>query len=141
MVTKLSPELKSHIEEYIDEIEQNRVFHSIIKCPVNILHDYLNILQMIDTKPMAELNPYIRVALCLASKTVGVCRCSKIDFLHDEFNFEFEIHHQKLNWGLLQKALIIACPQHRVRSNINHEYGRPMTTIQVSMQPIDKFRF
>lgn len=141
MITKLSPALKEHIEEYIDEIDQNRVFHSILKCPVNILYDYLDILQQIDIKPMAELNPYIDVALCVASKTVGACHSSKIDFLHDGFNFEFEIHPQNLDWGLLQRALIIACPQYRVRSNIKYEYGLPMTTIQISMQPINKFRF
>lgn len=141
MITTLSPELKSHIEEYIDEIDQNRVFHSIIKCPVNILYDYLNILQQIDIKPMTELDPYIDVALCVASKTVGVCRCSKIDFLHDGSIFEFEIHPQNLNWELFQKALMRACPQYYVRSNIKYEYGLPMVTIQVSIQPLDKFRF
>lgn len=137
MITKLSPELKFHIEEYIDEIEQNRVFHSIIKCPVNILYDYLNILQQIvDIKPMAELYPYIDVALCVASKTAGVCHCSKIEVLHDEFYFEFEILPQNLDWGLFQKALMKACPQYHVRSNIKYEYGLPITTIQVSI-----FRF
>ena len=141
MITKLSPELKSHIEEYIDEIDQNRVFHSIIGCPVNILYDYLNILEQIDIKPMAELNPYIDVALCVASKTVGVCRSSKIEFIHDGFNFEFEIHPQNLDWGLFQKALMRACPQYYVRSNIKYEYGLPMTTIQVELQPINKVRF
>ena len=142
MITKLSPELKSHIEEYIDEIDQNRVFHSILKCPVNILYDYLNILQQIDVKHMEELNPYIDVALCIASKTVGTCYCSKIELLHpDGFNFEFEIQPQNLAWGPFQRALIIACPQYYVSSNIKYETGQPMTTIQVSMQPIDKFRF
>ena len=141
MITNLGPELKSHIEEYIDEIDQNRVFHSIIKCPVNILYDYLNILQQIDIKPMAELNPYIDIALCIASKTAGCCRCSKIDFLHDKFNFEFEIHPQNLDWGLFQKALMGACPQYYVSSNIKYEYGQPMVTIQVSIQPVDNFRF
>lgn len=141
MITKLSPELKSHIEEYIDEIDQNRVFHSIIKCPVNILYDYLNILQQIDIKPMAELNPYIAVAECIASKTVGTCYCSKIDFLHDGSIFEFEIHPQNLDWGLFQKALMRCCPQYYVSSNIKYELGLPMTTIQVSIQPLDKFRF
>lgn len=141
MVTKLSPELKQHIEEYIDEIDQNRVFHSIIKCPVNILYDYLDILQEIDIKPMAELKPYIDVALCVASKTAGVCYCSNVEFLHEGYNFEFEIHPQNLDWGIFQRALMLACPQYRVRSNIKWEYGLPRTTIQVSMQPIDKFRF
>lgn len=141
MITKLSSELKSHIEEYIDEIDQNRVFHSIIKCPVNILYDYLNILQQIDIKPMAELNSYIDVAMCVASKTVGSCHCSKIDFLHDGFNFEFEMHPQNLDWGLLQKALMNACPQYDIRSNIKYEYGLPITTIQVSIRPLNKFRF
>ena len=141
MITELTPELKSHIEEYIEEIDQNRVFHSIIKCPVNILHEYLDILQQFDIKFVEELNPYIDVALCVASKTVGSCNCSKVDFLHDGFNFEFEIHHQNLNLGVLQRALIVACPQYCVRSSIKYEYGQPMTIIQVSMQPIDKFRF
>ena len=142
MITKLSPELKSHIEEYIDEIDQNRVFHSIIKCPVNILYDYLNILQQIDVKHMEELNPYIDVALCIASKTVGTCYCSKIELLHpDEFKFEFETHSQNLDWGLFQKALMKACPYHYVRSNIKYELGLPMTTIQVELHPLDKFKF
>ena len=141
MITKLSPELKSHIEEYIEEIEQNRVFHSIIKCPVNILYEYLEVLNQIDIKPIAELNSYIDVALCVASKTAGVCRCSKIEFLHDGSNFEFEIHPQNLDWGLFQKALTRACPQYYVHSNIKYEYGLPMTTIQVSIHPLYKFRF
>lgn len=141
MITKLSPELKFHIEEYIEEIDQNRVFHSIIKCPVNILYEYLEVLKQIDIKPMAELNPYIDVAICIASKTVGVCRCSKIEFLHDGSNFEFEIPPQNLDWGLFQKALIRACPQYYVHSNIKYEYDQPMTTIQVLMQPIGNFRF
>ena len=141
MITKLSPELKSHIEEYIEEIDQNRVFYSIIKCPVNILHDYLDILQQFDIKFVEELNPYIDVALCVASKTVGSCNCSNIEFLHDGFNFEFETHLQNLDWGLFQRALIRSCPKYCVRSNIKYEYGQPMTIIQVSMQPIDKFRF
>ena len=141
MITKLSPELKSHIENYIDEIDQNRVFHSIIKCPVNILHDYLNILQHIDIKPMTELYPYIDVALCVASKTVGPCHCSKMQSLHDEFDFEFEMLPQNLDWVLFQKALNKACPYHYVRSNIKYEFGLPRVTIQVEVQPIDKFRF
>ena len=141
MITELSPELKSHIEEYIDEIEKDNVHNSIIRCPVNILYEYIEVLKQIDVKPSAMLNPYIDVALCVASKTVGVCHCSKIDFLHDEFKFEFEIPPQNLDWGVFQRALIISCPQYRVRSNIKYEYGNPMVTIQVSMQPIDKFRF
>ena len=142
MITKLSPELKSHIEEYIDEIEKDNVHNSIIRCPVNILPEYIEVLKQIDIKPSAMLHPYIAVAICVASKTVGVCRCSKIEFLHhDEFNVEFEIPPQNLDWGLLQRALISDCPQYCVRSNIKYEYGQPMTTIQVSMQPIEKFRF
>ena len=90
---------------------------------------------------MAELNPYIDVAICVASKTAGSCHCSKIDFLHDVYNFEFKIHLQNLDWELLQKSLMKSCPQYHVRSNIRYEYGQPMVTIQVSMQPIDKFRF
>lgn len=141
MITKLSPELKSHIEEYIDEIEQNRITQSIIRCPVNILYEYIEVLKQIDVKPSAMLNPYIDVAICVASKTVGVCRCSKIDFLHDRFNFEFDIPPQNLDWELLQKALMKACPQYYVRSNIKYEYGLSMTTIQVELHPLDKFRF
>ena len=138
---KLSPELKFHIEKYIDEIDQNRVFHSIIKCPVNILHEYLEVLKQIDVKLMSELYSYVDVALCVASKTAGACHCSKIEIRHDESNFEFEILPQNLDWGLFQKALIRACPQYYVRSNIKYEYGLTITTIQVSIQPIDKFRF
>lgn len=141
MITELSPELKQHIEEYIDEIDQNRVFHSIIKCPVDILDDYLNILQQIDITPMKELRPYIDVAICVASKTVGTCRCSKIEFLHDAFKVEFEVLHQNIDWGVFQIALRKACPQYYVQSNIKYEYGLPMVTIQVEARCIDEFRF
>ena len=142
MITKLSPELKSHIEEYIEEIEKDNVHNSIIRCPINILHEYIEVLKQIDVKPSAILSPYIDVAICVASKTAGVCRCSKMACLHpDEFNFEFEIHPQNLDWGLFQKALMRACPQYYVSSNIKYEYGQPMVTIQVSMQPLAKFRF
>lgn len=141
MITKLSPELRSHIEEYIEDIEKDNVHNSIIKCPVNILYEYIEVLKQIDVKPSAMLNPYIDIAICVASKTAGVCRCSKIDFLHDGFNFEFDIHPQNLDWRLFQKALMQACPQYYVSSNIKYECGLPMTTIQVSIQPIDKFRF
>lgn len=141
MITELSPELKSHIEEYIEEIEKDNVFNSIIKCPINILDDYIQVLNQIDVQPSTMLNPYIDVAICVASKTVGTCRCSRIESHHDEFNFEFDVPHQNLDWGLFQRALIRACPQYRVRSNIKYEYGQQMTTIQVSLQPIDKFRF
>lgn len=136
MITKLSPELKSHIEEYIDEIERDNVHNSIIRCPINILYEYIEVLKQIDVKPSAMLNPYVDVALCVASKTAGSCRCSRIECLHDRLNFEFEIHPQNLDWGLFQKALMKACPQYYVRSNIKYEYGQPMTTIQVSI-----FRF
>ena len=134
MITKLSPELKSHIEEHIEEIEKDNVHNSIIRCPVNILYEYIEVLKQIDVKPSAILTPYIDVAICVASKTVGVCRCSKIECLHDSLNLEFEIHPQNLDWGLFQKALMKACPQYYVRSNIKYEL--PMTTIQVSI-----FRF
>lgn len=142
MITKLSPELKSHIEKYIDEIERDNVHNSIIRCPVNSLYEYIEVLKQIDVKPSVLLNLYIDVAICVASKTTGVCHCSKIEFLHhDEFKFEFEIHPQNLDWGLFQKALIKACPYHYVRSNIKYESGLPMTTIQVELHPIGSFRF
>lgn len=142
MITKLSPELKSHIEEHIEEIEKDNVHNSIIRCPVNILHEYIEVLKQIDVKPSVMLNPYIDVALCVASKTAGICHCSKIELLHpDEFKFEFEIHPQNLDWGLFQKALMKACPYHYVRSNIKYELGLPMTTIQVELHPIGSFRF
>ena len=142
MITKLSPELKFHIEEYIDEIEKDNAHNSIIRCPVNILYEYIEVLKQIDVKPSAILTPYIDVALCVASKTAGVCHCSKIEFLHpDEFKFEFEIHPQNLDWSLFQKALMKACPYHYVRSNIKYEYGLPRTTIQVKLHPIGSFRF
>lgn len=142
MITKLSPELKYHIEEYIDEIEKDNVHNSIIRCPVNILHEYIEVLKQIDVKPSTLLTPYIDVATCVASKTMGVCHCSKIELRHDGFNFEFEIPPQNLDWSLFQKALMKACSEYYVvRSNIKYEYGAPMTTIQVSVQPLDKFRF
>ena len=142
MITKLSPELKQHIEEHIDEIERDNVYNSIIRCPVNILYEYLEVLKQIDVKPSAMITPYIDVALCVASKTAGVCHCSNIKFLHhDEFNVEFEIPPQNLDWRLFQQSLMKSCPDHYVRSNIKYELGLPMTTIQVSIQPLDKFRF
>lgn len=141
MITKLSPELKYHIEEYIEEIEKDNVHNSIIRCPINILYEYIEVLKQIDVKPSTMITPYIDVALCVASKTVGPCHCSKIECRLDGFNFEFEIHAQNLDWGLFQKALRRACPQYYISSNIKYEYGLPMVTIQVEVRSIDKFRF
>lgn len=142
MITEFSPVLKQHIEKYIEEIEKDNVYTSILRCPIDILHEYIEVLKQIDVKPSPMLNPYIDVALCIASETVGVCYCSKIEFVSvDVFNFEFEIHPQNLDWGLFQKALIKACPQYYVNSGLKYESGLSMETIQVSLQPTARFRF
>ena len=140
MITKLSPQLKSHIEEYITEIEQNNVYNSIIRCPVNILPEYIEVLQQIDVEPLSIVKPYIDVAICVASETVGHCRCSKIEFNGSSSHFEFDILSRNIDVGLFQNHLRSACPQYYVQSNITYEYGLPVTVIQIDLLPLNKFQ-
>lgn len=133
MITKLSPQLKSHIEEYITEIEQNNVHNSIIRCPLNILHEYIEVLQQIDVEPLEIVKPYIDVAICVASKTVGHCRCSRIEFNSSSSRFEFEVPPQNIDWRTFQNDLMSACPQYHVQSDITYNYGSPLTVIQISI--------
>lgn len=143
MITKLSPELKQHIEEYIEEIEKDNVYNSIIKCPINILNDYIQVLNQIDVQPSVMLKSYIDVACCIGSK-IEYGNCYHIDDLSlDCFTYEFETDTTSLlNWDELQKELIQACPYHYVQASISHEFfGFPRRTIKVDLQPLDKFRF
>lgn len=133
MITKLSPQLKSHIEEYITEIEQNNVHNSIIRCPVNILAEYMEVLQQIDVEPHEIVKPYIDVAICVASKTVGQCRCSALEFNSSSSRFEFEVLSQNIDWRTFQNDLMSACPQYHVQSTITYNYGSPLTVIQISI--------
>jgi hypothetical protein len=140
MITKLSPQLKLHIEEYIEEIEQNNVHNSIIRCPVDILPEYMEVLQQIDVEPLPIVKPYIDVAICVASKTVGHCHCSNIEFNGSSNHFEFSILSQNIDIGLFQKHLRSACPQYYVQSKITYEYGLPVTVIQIDLLPLNKFQ-
>ena len=106
MITKLSPELKFHIEEYIDEIEKDNVHNSIIKCPINILDDYIQVLNQIDVQPSVMLKSYIDVACCIGSK-IEYGNCYHIDAHSlDCFTYEFETDTTSLlDWDNLQKEL------------------------------------
>ena len=143
MITKLSPELKSHIEEYIEEIEKDNVHNSIIKCPINILDDYIQVLNQIDVQPSVILKPYIDVACCIGSK-IEYANCYHID-VHslDSFTFEFETDTTSLlDWDNLQEELMRVCPYHYVEATMSHEFfGFPRRTIKVHLQPLAKFRF
>ena len=143
MITKLSPELKFHIEEYIDEIEKDNVHNSIIKCPINILDDYIQVLNQIDVQPSVMLKSYIDVACCIGSK-IEYGNCYHIDAHRlDCFSYDFEIDTTSLlDWDNLQKELVRVCPYHYVQAAMSHEFfGMPRRTIRVSLQPLAKFRF
>lgn len=143
-MTELRPELKSHIEEYIEEIEQNRINESIIKCPLNILDDYVHVLKQIDMEPRKELKTYIDIATYIAAKIEGPAHCSNI---HAEglecITYEFEINPQDVvDWETIQRDLTNLCPYHCVRTAMSHEFfGIPKRTIKVYLQPFTKFRF
>ena len=143
MITELSPELKQHIEEYIEEIEQDRINQSIIKCPLKILDDYVHVLKQIDIEPREELQTYIDIACCVGAK-IEYGNCYHID-VHssDCFTYEFETDTTSLlNWDDLQKELMRVCPYHYVQAAISHEFfGLPRRTIKVYLQPREKFRF
>ena len=143
MITELSPELKSHIEEYIDEIEKDNVYNSIIKCPINILDDYIQVLNQIDVQPSVMLKSYIDVACCIGSK-IEYGNCYHIDVPSlDCFTYDFEIDTTSLlDWDDLQKEIMRVCPYHYVQCAMSHEFfGMPRRTIRVSLQPCAKFRF
>ena len=143
MITKLSPELKQHIEEYIEEIEKDNVYNSIIKCPINILDDYIQVLNQIDVQPSVMLKSYIDVACCIGSK-IEHGNCYHIDAHSlDCFTYEFETDTTSLlSWDDLQKELMCVCPYHYVQASISNEFfGFPRRTIKVILQPLAKFRF
>ena len=143
MITQLSPELKSHIEEYIEEIEQNRINQSIIKCPINILDDYVHVLKQIDIEPREELKTYINIACCIGSKIeYGNCYHVEVRSLED-VTYEFETDTTSLlDWDNLQKEIIHVCPYHYVQVAISNAFfGVPRRTIKVVLQPLANFRF
>ena len=142
MITKLSPELKSHIEEYIEDIEKDNVYNSIIKCPINILDDYIQVLNQIDVQPSVMLKSYIDVACCIGSKIeCGNCYHIHVHSL-DCFTYEFETDTTSLlDWDDLQKELMRVCPHHHVQATISHEFfGVPRRTIKVNLQPLATIR-
>ena len=144
MITELSPELKSHIEEYIEEIEQNRINESIIKCPLNILDDYVHVLKQIDMEPRKELKTYIDIATYLSSKIDGYAHCCNIE-VHglDDVTYEFEVNPQPLiDWETIERDLIRLCPYHYVQCAMSHEFfGLPRRSIKVNVLSVGKFRF
>lgn len=143
MITKLSPELKQHIEEYIEEIEKDNVYNSIIKCPINILDDYIQVLNQIDVQPSVMLKSYIDVACCIGSKIeYGNCYHIEARSLEDvTYEFETDIT-SLLDWDNLQRDLMRVCPYHYVQAAMSHEFfGLPRRTIKVILQPRAKFRF
>ena len=71
MITKLSSELKQHIEAYIDDIEKGNLTNSIIYCPLDIMSDYLDTLRMIDEVIPGHLIPFTRISCYLASVFKG----------------------------------------------------------------------
>ena len=143
MITKLSSALKQHIEEYIDEIEKDNIYNSIIKCPINILYDYIQVLNQIDVQPSVMWKSYIDVACCIGSK-IEYGNCYHID-VHslDCFTYEFETDTTSLlNWDNLQEELMRVCPYHHVQATVSHEFfGIPRRIIKVNLQPLNKFRF
>lgn len=143
MIPKISPQLKSHIEEYIEEIENENVYNSIIKCPINILDDYIQVLNEIEVQPSVMLKSYIDVACCIGSKIeYGNCYHIEVHSL-DCFTYDFETDTTSLlNWDELQKEIIQICPYHYVQCAMSHEFfGMPRRTIRVNLQPLAKFRF
>lgn len=144
MITELSPELKSHIEEYIEEIEQNRLNESILKCPLTILDDYVHVLKQIDMEPRVELKTYIDIATYIAATIEGPAHCSLIHAEgSDCIMYEFEVNPQSfIDWETIQQGLIKLCPYHHVQTAMSHEFfGLPRRTIKVILQPLTKFRF
>lgn len=144
MITELSPELKYHIEEYIEEIEQNRINESIIKCPLTILDDYVQVLKQIDIVPHTELKTYIDIATYIAATIEGPAHCSNIHAKGLEcITYEFEVNPQSfIDWETIQQDLIKLCPYHYVQTAMSHEFfGLPRRTIKVILHPLAKFRF
>ena len=140
MITKLRPELKSHIEEYIEEIEQNRVYHSIINCPLDILNDYISVLKLIDVTPMMALKTYIDIATFIDSNITGRACCTNV-ILHslEDVTYEFSIPVQPLNWLKIQEGLSRCAPYNFIQSELVYTAGTKLL-LQVSVHPIGTFK-
>ena len=142
--TQLDPVLKQHIEQYIDRIEDGNLFESIFYCPLSVVEDYIDVLNMIQSVIRAEWIPYIRVASYLGSE-FGCGRACKIDYncntYDEQYDFQFPSSALKTTFEELQRNLTALCPYHSVRVNLNADYVSQETHIIVNICDLGAFRF
>lgn len=143
MMTSLSPAMKQHIETYIDEIDQNNVIQSIYSCPIEILCDYINILDSIDVKPHIITRSYVSIALYIASICGGAhlsdVRIENFMSREEIQSFEFLVNKQYVNSIELEQELQRLCPSNEVLCSIS--MSPYVTTIKVSVRNIKSAHF
>lgn len=141
--TQLDPVLKQHIEQYIDRIEDGNLFESIFYCPLSVVEDYVDVLNMIQCAIRAEWIPYIRVASYIGSE-FGCGRACKIDYGDDkeeQYDFQFPSAALKTTFEKLQRELTALCPYHDARVNLNADYVLQETHIIVNLCDVGALRF
>ena len=130
MITKLSYPLKIYIEQHIEEIEQNRIYNSIVSCPWNILKEYIEVLKMIDAPIDFEWTTIKLFQFVSSMFPEG--HCAKTDYIDNTQVHHFEFPMQDVNYTKLQKMLIDACPN-CLLIHVEHKFPYRTTTIKVKV--------
>ena len=136
MITKLSPELKSHIEAYIDDIEKGNLIKSIIYCPTDIMSEYLDALRMIDEVIPSPLIPYTRISCYLASVIKGGHMHNATLGCMGHETYEFQFPFSNIDYVDMRKELTNCCPYHYVTVDIGADYNNGVVSIKVSIMPV-----
>jgi hypothetical protein len=130
MITKLSYPLKIYIEQHIGEIEQNRIYNSIVSCPWNILNEYIEVLKMIDIPIDFEWTTIKLFQFVSSMFPEGYCE--ETDYIDNAQVHHFKLPLQDVNYTKLQKMLTDACPN-CLLIHVEHMYASRVTTIEVKV--------
>ena len=135
MTQKLSDKLRQHIKLFAEEINQNRIYHSILNCPLSCLEEYIEVLKRIDLAPNDQLLPYINIAERIA-KLIEECYFYEVivnGINNTTYVFEIPSNQVLPDFSRLQEQLIAACSKDSVSCCVSTtSYGT--ITLEVNIQ-------
>ena len=135
----MNPELKKHIETYIDDVEKGDLTQSIVNCPLDIISDYLDTLRMIEKVVPDHLILYTRISCYLASVIKGGHMYNiTMRSIGDE-TYEFQFPFSNIDYVQMRKELTDCCPYHYVTVDLGSGYNNNYISINVSIHNIHIF--
>ena len=139
MITKLNPEVKRHIEEHINDIEQNKVVHSIICCPLDIIEDYVDALNQIGITLKFD---YVDIATTLA-KQLHKGRCVETNYRNGRQVYVFKFPFQLFDYPDLERRvnLLSNSQQAYCLERMDTDISLGTTTIEVTAINTSNFCF